>query len=197
VAYLLGYYPGDSAWTQVSHVMSACAQGLSVLCRKGYYAAIKPRPETRHALRDAANGIWSGRDCNYAHVSSNPLEWFEQEVVVKLDTQRSICVHRRPVAANLDVAFVQLPMTPRYGRHQRPPGSSVVAESYSDAATQGGSTQTLDIDPKAEKLRVVVRDLATGTLGSVSVLFTTPKAAKQRLHRHPCRVNGSRSTRSS
>ena len=176
VAYLLGYYPGDSAWDgKYHHVnVSLRRKGLSVLCRKGYYAADKPRPEDSDtALRDAANGIleWSGIAVTL-NVSSNPLEWFEQEVVVKLDTQEIYFAYTDGRwRANLDVAFVQLANDGRVMEGIKDHlDLALFAESYSDAATQGWFyPKTLDIDPKAEKLRVVVRDLATGALGSVSV----------------------------
>ena len=47
---------------------------------------------------------------------------------------------------------------------------ALFAESYRDAATQGWFyPKTVDVDPKAQKLRIVVRDLASGAVGSVSV----------------------------
>ena len=114
---------------------------------------------------------WSGIAVTL-NVSSNPLEWFEQEVVVKLDTQEIYFAYTDGRwRANLDVAFVQLANDGRVMEGIKDHlDLALFAESYSDAATQGWFyPKTLDIDPKAEKLRVAVRDLATGALGSVSV----------------------------
>ena len=182
VEYLLGYHPGDSAWDGKYHHVEVRLRrkGLSILCRKGYFAADEPRPEdSDSSLRDAAKGMleWSGIAVTL-NVSSNPLEWFEQDVVVKLDTQE---IHFAYIdgrwRANLDVAFVQLANDGRVlegiDDHL---DLALFPESYRDAATQGWFyPKTLDIGPKAKKLRVVVRDLASGAVGSVSVPVYHPK----------------------
>lgn len=176
VAYMLGYYPGDSAWDGKYHHVEVRLRrkGLSVLCRKGYFAADEPLPQNPDtALRDAAKGMleWSGIAVTL-NVSSNPLEWFEQEVVLKLDTQEIYFAYADGRwRANLDVAFAQLASDGRVLEAIKDHlDLALFPESYTDAAKQGWFyPKTLDIDPKAEKLRVVVRDLATGAVGSVSV----------------------------
>jgi VWFA-related protein len=176
VAYMLGYYPGDRAWDGKYHHVEVRLRrkGLSVLCRKGYFAADEPLPQNPDtALRDAAKGMleWSGIAVTL-NVSSNPLEWFEQEVVLKLDTQEIYFAHTDGRwRANLDVAFVQLANDGRVLEGVKDHlDLALFPESFRDAATQGWFyPKTLDIDPKADKLRVVVRDLATGAVGSVSV----------------------------
>jgi len=184
VAYLLGYYPGDSAWDGKYHHVEVRLRrkGLSVLCRKGYFAAHEPLPnDSDTALHDAAKGMleWSGIAVTL-NVSSNPLEWFDQDVVVKLDTQEiDFAYTDGRWRANLDVAFVQLAKDGRVLQGVKDHVDlALFPESYKDAATQGWFyPKTLDIDPKAEKLRVVVRDLATGALGSVSVPVYHPKGS--------------------
>jgi hypothetical protein len=176
MSYLLGYYPGDSAWDGKYHHVEVRLRrkGLSVLCRKGYLAADEPQPQNPDtALRDAAKGMleWSGIAVTL-NVSSNPLDWFEQEVVVNLDTQQiSFAYSDGRWRAKLDVAFVQLANDGRVLDGIKDHlDLALLAESYWDAATQGWFyPKTVDIDPQAEKLRVVVRDVATGALGSVSV----------------------------
>jgi hypothetical protein len=128
-------------------------------------------PDT--ALRDAAKGLleWSGIGVAL-NVSSNPLEWFEQEVVVKLETQE---IHFENTGgrwrANLDVAFVQLAKDGRVLEGTKDHLElALLPETFGDAAAQGWFyPKTLDVDPRAEKLRVVVRDLKTGAVGSVSI----------------------------
>jgi len=176
VEYLLGYHPGDSAWDGKYHHVEVRLRrkGLSILCRKGYLAADEPRPEdSDSSLRDAAKGMleWSGIAVTL-NVSSNPLEWFKQDVVVKLDTQEIHFVYiDGRWRANLEVAFVQLANDGRVLEGLNDDlDLALFPESYRDAATQGWFyPKTLDIGPKAEKLRVVVRDLASGAVGSVSV----------------------------
>lgn len=176
VSYLLEYYPGNSAWDGKFHHVEVKLRrrGLSLLCRKGYFALDKPLPQDSDTpLHDVAKSMldWSGIGVTL-NVSSNPLEWFQQEVVVKLDTQE---IHFENTGgrwrANLDVAFVQLAKDGRVLQGAKDHlGLALSPETYSDATTQGWFyPKTLDVDPKAEKLRVVVRDLATGAVGSVSV----------------------------
>jgi VWFA-related protein len=175
-AYLLSYYPGDSSWDGKYHHVEVKLRrnGLSVLCRKGYFAADERRPEDMDdALRDAARGMleWSGIAVTL-NVSSNPLEWFQQDVVVRLDTQE---MHFENSSgrwrAQIDMVFAQLAKDGRVLESVKDHLElALYPESYKDAAAQGWFyPKTLDIDPKAEKLRVVVRDLATGAVGSVSV----------------------------
>jgi len=187
VEYQLGYHPGDSAWDGKYHHVEVRLRrkGLSILCRKGYFAADEPRPEdSDSSLRDAAKGMleWSGIAVTL-NVSSNPLEWLEQDVVVKLDTQE---IHFAYIdgrwRANVEVAFVQLANDGRVleGINDHL-DLALFPESYGDAATQGWFyPKTVDIDPKAERLRVVVRDLASGAVGSVSVPVYHSKGPYQR-----------------
>jgi VWFA-related protein len=175
-AYLLGYYPGDSTWDNKYHKVEVKLRraGLSVFCRKGYFASDEPQPrDSDTALRDAAKGMLERSGIGVTlNVSSNPLEWFQQEVVVKLETQE---IHFENTGgrwrANLDVAFVQLGKDGRVLEGTKDHLElALFPESYSDATTQGWFyPKTVDVDPRAEKLRVVVRDLATGAVGSVSV----------------------------
>lgn len=176
VAYLLGYYPGDTAWDGKYHHIEVRLKrpGLSVLCRKGYFAMDEPLPkDSDAALRDAAKGMleWSGLGVTL-NVSSNPLEWFQQEMVVKLDTQEIHFENKDGRwRAQLDVVFAQLSKDGRILESVKDHlDLALLPETYSEAATQGWFyPKTVDVNPKAEKLRVVVGDLSTGAIGSVSV----------------------------
>lgn len=184
VAYLLGYYPGDVAWDGKYHHVEVKLRrpGLSVFCRKGYFATDEPLPkDSDTALRDAEKGMleWSGIGITL-NVSSNPLEWFDQEMVVKLDTQEIHFENKDGRwRAQLDVVFAQLAKDGRILESVKDHLElSLLPQTYDEAAMQGWFyPKTLDVNPKAEKLRVVVRDLATGALGSVSVLVFHPKGA--------------------
>lgn len=184
VAYLLGYYPGDGTWDGKYHHVEVKLKrrGLSVLCRKGYFATDEPlAKDSDAALRDAAKGMleWSGIGVTL-NVSSNPLEWFDQEMVVKLDTQEIHFENKDGRwTAQLDVVFAQLSKDGRILESVKDHlDLALLPETYSDAAAQGWFyPRTVDVNPKAEKLRVVVRDLATGAVGSVSVPIHHSKGA--------------------
>ena len=182
VAYLLGYYPGDGTWDGKYHHVEVKLKrpGLSVLCRKGYFAADEPLPkDSDAALRDVARGMleWSGIGVTL-NVSSNPLEWLDQEMVLKLDTQEIHFENKDGRwRAQLDVVFAQLSKDDRILESVKDHVElALLPESYGAAVTQGWFyPKTVDVNPKAEKLRVVVRDCATGAVGSVSVPVYQPK----------------------
>lgn len=184
VSYLLGYYPGDGAWDGKYHHVEVKLKrsGLSVLCRKGYFATDAPLPkDSNTALRDVAKGMleWSGIGVTL-NVSSNPLDWFDQEMVVKLDTQEIHFENKDGRwRAQLDVVFAQVSKDGRVIESVKDHlDLALLPQTYSDAATQGWFyPRTVDVNPKAEKLRVVVRDLATGAIGSVSVPIYHSKGA--------------------
>lgn len=189
VSYLLGYYPGDGAWDGKYHHVEVKLKRakLSVLCRKGYFATDEPLPkDSDTALRDAAKGMleWSGIGVTL-NVSSNPLEWLDQEMVVKLDTQEIHFENKDGRwRAQLDVVFAQLAKDGRILESVKDHlDLALLPETYNSAATQGWLyPRTVDVNPKAQKLRVVVRDLATGAVGSVSVPVSQPKDAKSAIH---------------
>ena len=184
VAYLLGYYPGDDAWDGKYHHVEVKLRraGLSILCRKGYFANDEPllqNPDT--VLRDAAKGMVerSGIEVTL-NVSSNPLEWFQQEVVLRLDTRE---IHFKDQdgrwRAQMDVAFVQLARDGRVLEGIKDHLElALYPDTYKEAATQGWFyPKNLYVEPEAEKLRVVVRNVATGAVGSVSVPVYQRKGA--------------------
>jgi VWFA-related protein len=189
VAYLLGYYPGDRRLDGKYHHVEVRLKrpGLSVLCRKGYFATDEPLPkDSDTALRAATKGMleWSGIGVTL-NVSSNPLEWSDQEMVVKLDTQ-GIHFENKDGRwrAKLDMVFAQLAKDGRILESVKDHLElALLPESYTDAATQGWFyPRTVDVNPKGEKLRVVVCDVATGAVGSVSVPVYQPTGVKSAIH---------------
>ena len=177
-AYQMGFYPGDKAWDGKYHhielKLTPGHAGMKLLYRRGYLAADEPVDATSdRAFQEAARSVVEAPGIGLTlNVSSNPLEWGPEEVVLKLNMpdiqfeQRNNRAH-----ASLDVAFVQL------GKDGR------VLEGFKDNLETAFPTETftslqqqgwfyprqLFISGQTEKLRVVVRDLSTGAIGSVSV----------------------------
>ena len=176
VAYLLGYYPGDSAWDGKYHHVEVKLRrpGLTVRCRKGYFALDKAlMPYQDSVLREAAKSLLESSGIGVTlSVSSNPLEWFQQDVVVKLDTQE---IHFANSGgrwrAQIQLVFVQLAKDGRILDNIKDDLElALYPETYAEAEAQGWFyPKSVFVKPEAEKLRVVVRDLATGAVGSVSV----------------------------
>ena len=177
-SYQIGYYPGDAAWDGKFHHIQLKVKperkGFTLLARKGYYAADAPPPPNSEApLREAAHSVVEAPGIGVTlNVSSNPLERGPQDVVVKLDIHGiQFGQSEDRFRARLDMAFVEL------GKDGRILGGvkdrlllSLLPDTYSHAEMQGWFyPRKLWVDAEAEKLRVMVRDLATGIVGSISV----------------------------
>ncbi|HXX99377.1 MAG TPA: VWA domain-containing protein [Candidatus Limnocylindrales bacterium] len=176
VAYLLGYYPGDAAWDSKYHHVEVKLKrpGLSAHCRKGYFAKDEPLTPFQDAvLRDAAKSMleWAAIGVTL-NVPSNPLGWFDQDVVLKLDTENLHFENTEGrFRANLDVLFALLAKDGRVLDSIKDRLElALYPQTFSDASSRGWLyPKTLYVSPEAEKLRVVVRDLGNGAVGSVSI----------------------------
>lgn len=175
-SYQIGYHPGDKAWDGKYHKIQVkiARQGLTVLCRKGYYAKDEPVMQNWDlALREVARSPVEAPGIGVTlNVASNPLQSGPEDLVVKLDVHDIHFEQKEQRSnANLDVAFVQLSKDGRVlGGIKDRVALALLPETFGDAETQGWFyPRSLWIEPKTEKMRVVVRDLATGAVGSVSV----------------------------
>jgi VWFA-related protein len=175
-AYELAYYPGDAGWDGKYHKIEVKMrpEGLAARCRKGYFAidvplAKDPEASLRAAAESALEGSGIGVTLN---VLSNPLGPFVQEVAVKIDTQD---LHFEQSGgrwkAQADVLFANVDKDGRVlGGAKDHVELALNPKAYRDALVKGWShPKILWVDPDAERMRVVVRDPATGRTGSVSV----------------------------
>ena len=182
-AYQMGYYPGDKAWDGKYHKielkLTPQHKGMKVLCRRGYYAMDeRVDPTSDRAFIEATRSVVEAPDIGMTlNVTSNPLHPGPEDVVLRMNVQDLYFDQSSQRArTNLDVAFVQ------YGR------DGLVLQSFKDNIRLGLQKETwmkasqkglfypkkLTIVEGAEKVRVVVRDLATGSIGSVSVPVQSP-----------------------
>ncbi len=175
VTYMLGYYPGDSAWDGKYHKVEVKLkrEGLIAHCRKGYFAVDEKLDNPDHALREVArSALDASRIGVTLNVSSNPLEWGPQDVVVKVDTHGiDFQQSEGRWKAQLDIAFANVAKDGRVlGGDKDHVDLALYPETYSDASALGWMhPKNVYVYRAAERLRVVVRDLATGATGSVSV----------------------------
>ena len=177
-SYQIGYYPGDAAWNRKYHRIEVklmpAHNGVSLHYRKGYYATDEKLPANADtALREVARSVVEAPGIGVAlNVPSNPLEEGPEQVVLKLDIKGvQFEQSEERSKANLDVVFVQLGKDGRvldgFKDHLT---LALRPETYDAAETQGWFyPRDVWILQGAEKLRVVVRDSATGAVGSVSV----------------------------
>ena len=185
--YQIGYYPGDAAWDGKYHKihvrLSATHKALSVRCRRGYFAADQPvTANSNGALLEAARSVVESPAVGLAlNVPSNPLLAGPQNLVLKIDLRDIQFDFDGPHAkADLDIAFVQLAKDGRViDKFKDRINLAFPQETYLAFATQGWFyPRQLWIPREAEKLRVVVRDLATGATGSISVPVVFNKASR-------------------
>jgi hypothetical protein len=194
--YLLGYRPpastfqGKDAWQRFHRVtVKVKHPGLTVRSRSGFYGVPGNGTEQdqptrqnsdailRVAARSAVENIGIGLSLN---VSSTPLEWGPEDVVLKIDVRdvQFAQIDGR-WRGNLDVLFAEL------GKDSRVLGGirdhvelAFYPDNYAEVASEGWFyPKHVFVSPKAEKLRVVVRDLATGAIGSASVPIRHSKGA--------------------
>lgn len=176
VAYILGYYPGDKAWDGKYHKIQVKADrpGAIVRCRKGYYAKDDappegPDPVLRRAAKTFTDSSGIGVELN---VATNPLKWFNQEVVVKVRAQDiKFAQADDRYNGHLEVAFVEIDKDGRVVDGIKDDVNlSLLPGSYNRALDVGWFyPRNLWISTGTEKLRLLVRDVATGNIGSVSI----------------------------
>lgn len=175
VTYILGYYPGNQAWDGKYHhiVVKLKREGLTVRCRKGYYAVDEPLGNPDNALRQAArSSLDSAGLAVTLNVVTNPLGVGNEEVVLNLNPGDIQFQHvNGRWTAKLDIVFTGIGKDGRVlGGIQDHLDLALLPDTYEQAVSLGWFyPKTLFIDPQAEKLRVIVRDVSTGSSGSVSV----------------------------
>jgi len=176
-AYQMDYYPGDKDWDGKYHKIELKLKpehrGLALLCRKGYYANDNHVGPSYESFRAAARGPVEAPGIGLTlNVPSNPIEWGPEEVVLKLDVHEIQFEQKGDLAdANLAVAFVQVGKDGRILEgFTDDVALALQPDTYADAEQQGWFyTRELVVSGMAAKLRVVVRDRATGATGTVSV----------------------------
>jgi len=176
VTYQLGYYPPDSDWDGKYHRVEIELKRveLTVRCRKGYFATDEPverNPET--ALRDASKSAVESLGIGFTlKVPSNPLGWSRQDLMLNIDTHDVHFDQKDGRSkAQLDVVFVQLASDGRILDGTKDHLELALdSNAYDKAMQQSWSyPKSVDVKPQSEKLRVVVRDVVTGAIGSVSI----------------------------
>jgi hypothetical protein len=176
-SYRIGYYPGDKAWDGKYHHIELKLmperKGLKVESRKGYYAIDNQMPVSYEPIGNVARSAVEAPGIGVTlNVSSNPLEWGPQVLVLKLNVHEIQFEEKNDRSnARLEVAFVQLGKDGRILDGERDQVKlELLPEDYEDAEQQGWFyRRDLIVDGRASKLRVIVRDRATLATGSVSV----------------------------
>lgn len=175
-AYVLGFYPDEQSWDGRSHRIEVRVnrRGLTVRSRHSYFAGDTPLespPVREAALRAAAATVLNGTAIGLAvEVASNPLGAGSQQIEVRVDQEHIHFANRGGKwRADFDMLITQnAPDGRRVGgvRNQ----CLIDRETYREARDRPILlTQRIEVDPGADTLRVLVRDSATGAVGSVAI----------------------------
>jgi VWFA-related protein len=183
VSYLLGFYPPESAWDGKYHEIGIKVNrsGVQVRGRKGYFAGVPKADSTderAEALRVAAASPLDGAAIGIkVNVESNPLAWYGQDIVLAIDPHdvRFEQVNDR-MRAVIDVELVQQAGNGRtLGGVKDTLLYALVPDSYERALSDGlFFDEKLTVLPGASRVRVLVRDVFTGAVGSVSIRVRRP-----------------------
>ena len=187
-AYALGFYPEEESWDGKPHPIEVRVNrpGLTVRSRRGYFAGDAPAesaPDREAALRTAAAAALDGTAIGLTvNVASNPLRAGPQQIEVRID-QQDIRFENRGGAwrAGFDLLILQNAPDGRRlaGERSR---CLIDRETYADARDKPLSlTRKIEVDSAAAALRVLVRDSATGAVGTLAVpIGRQPKAESKK-----------------
>jgi hypothetical protein len=178
ITYTLGFYPPEAAWDGKYHELKVQVKrpGITVRAREGYSASApvaSSEPDRQQALQLAVASPLEGAAIGVrVNVESNPLDWWGQDIVVVIDPH-DIRFQARAgrMRSEVDVVFAQLASDGRrLDGEKKTLQYALFPESYENALAQGlFLTESLTIDPRASRVRIVVRDASTGAAGSVSI----------------------------
>jgi VWFA-related protein len=177
VTYTLGFYPSQESWDGKYHTLkvSVDRKGAEVRTRDGYFAkaVAELAPEREEALKLAVASPLEGAAIGVKlQLPSNPLESSDQDLVVFIDAHDIQFESKEGrMHADVDVVFAQTAHDGSILKGERKTlALNLTADSYQEGMKNGLSLREhLAVNPTASRLRVVVRDAATGAEGSVSV----------------------------
>jgi len=182
VTYMLGFYPTDEKFDSKFHQIKLEARersGLNLRYRKGYFDLPElPQDEnTRRAgLRDA---VWSPIDATAMAVTveakpTNTPHLGSVDVFVKVEASSlQLQQQNGRWAGQLDMLFVQKDNRGnQYNGKVETVSLNLLPATYQRLVSEGlVYKHTLDRDRRAKELPVLVRDSASGSIGSVTVPF--------------------------
>lgn len=181
VTYTIGYYPASENFDGKFHMLDVKLvkrAGLNLRYRKGYFdEPEKPQDDKlrRGELRDA---VFSPLDASalglMVQVAPDRPEKGRMTIGVKID-QRGISLQASGDrwTGRLELVFIQKDDAGRqYGGQDDRVDLNLTRVNYDKLVSEGlVYKKPLNMEVKATQLRVIVRDSASGTMGSVTIPF--------------------------
>jgi VWFA-related protein len=178
LTYTLAYYPTHGKWNGEYRPIKVRVnrEGVEVRCRKGYFAAAEepPSKDTAAALKEAALNPLDATTVGLT-VRARPLGGLgnTMEVVVNVDVKD---LTFQPAQALRSVRFdTWLGQYTNSGARLKATSKNFSADltedAYQKVLKQGALSLTFHekTKPRAEEVRVVVRDALSGSIGSVRI----------------------------
>ncbi len=180
VSYLLGYYAPDSASDGRFHTIRVNVKrpGVRVLHRRGYYALPDAATAEQDAKAEVLGAVWSPVDATAmpldVSLETVPGGTADQRTVVVRVEGKALALEPAKDAAfrcRLEMYFVQVGEEGRqvegaFDRLDYPLTNERAAEFEKAGVTH---RKTVRIHPRSYALRLVVRNPATGALGSLTI----------------------------
>ena len=181
VTYTIGYYPASETFDGKFHkldVKLADAQGLNIRYRKGYFDQPEQPQDEKARKAELRDAVFSPLDASalglVISMQPNQPERGRITVLVKVD-QRGLSLqpNGQRWVGRLDLLFIQKDQAGRqYGGLDDRLDLNLAEANYQKVMKEGlVYKKTLATEAKASQLRVVVRDSASGSLGSVTIPF--------------------------
>jgi VWFA-related protein len=175
-SYLLGYYPSHKSWNGEFRKIkvSVTRPDIQIRCRSGYFAQPEAPADTgyRQALLDAA--MWNPIDATQLGLTVQ-FSGSRQSMTCRLDIDPgdlAFRVSEDVSECGLDIWLVQFGLKDAYLKTAGHTANLRLKQSEYKSALEAGAvslTVPLNLLPEAVLVRVLVRDIRSGALGSVSV----------------------------
>lgn len=187
ITYTLGFYPASPRHDGKFHRIEVKIDGrldVSIRYRKGYVDAPDPAndPQGRTAaIRDAA---WSPLDATAIGISAEvvPASADRYDLRLRIDP-RTLDLQREHDQFNGRVDVVLVQEDHEGGQYDQVLDTLALAlkpDTYRRALADGlAYNHSLQLDPKANELRVIVRDAFSGNVGSLTIPFKAFRASGQ------------------
>ena len=181
VTYTIGYYPASETFDGKFHkldVKLANSQGFNIRYRKGYFDQPEQPQDDKARKVELRDAVFSPLDASalglVISMQPNQPDPGQVTVLVKVDQKGlSLQPNGERWVGRLDLLFIQKDESGRqYGGLDDRLDLNLTEANYQKLMKEGlVYKKTLKTEAKASQLRVVVRDSASGSLGSVTIPF--------------------------
>lgn len=179
VSYSIGFYPDSSNFDGKFHklTLKVDQSGVSLRYRKGYFDFAQSPQDDKQRLTELHDAVWSPLEASAIPMTAQlvpagkPNAW---EVYVKVDHSGiSLEPQDDRWQGKLDVLYVQKNDQGRdFNGTDNTINLNAQQATYDKIVSEGlGFHQTVQRNPQATSLRIVVRDAPSGNIGTVTVPF--------------------------